>query len=153
VLRYGLLYGPGTRYDTPGRKPALHVDAAAHPRAARANARRGRHLQHRRRRRCGVDRQGARRDSVSTRNFGCSDRPPPRLKPRWCVLLAAAVVTSAGTETQIEKAQVPIVVVELGLQFGDDLVPEKTAPGRRGRNLSVIPALVPHRQSVEGFTV
>lgn len=30
VLRYGLLYGPGTWYDTPGRKPALHVDAAAH---------------------------------------------------------------------------------------------------------------------------
>jgi nucleoside-diphosphate-sugar epimerase len=30
VLRYGLLYGPGTWYDAPGRKPALHVDAAAH---------------------------------------------------------------------------------------------------------------------------
>jgi nucleoside-diphosphate-sugar epimerase len=30
VLRYGLLYGPGTWYETPGRKPALHVDAAAH---------------------------------------------------------------------------------------------------------------------------
>jgi nucleoside-diphosphate-sugar epimerase len=29
VLRYGLLYGPGTWYQTPGRKPALHVDAAA----------------------------------------------------------------------------------------------------------------------------
>jgi nucleoside-diphosphate-sugar epimerase len=29
VLRYGLLYGPGTWYETPGRKPALHVDAAA----------------------------------------------------------------------------------------------------------------------------
>jgi nucleoside-diphosphate-sugar epimerase len=30
VLRYGLLYGPGTWYETPGRKPGLHVDAAAH---------------------------------------------------------------------------------------------------------------------------
>jgi nucleoside-diphosphate-sugar epimerase len=29
VLRYGLLYGPGTWYETPGRKPGLHVDAAA----------------------------------------------------------------------------------------------------------------------------
>jgi nucleoside-diphosphate-sugar epimerase len=29
VLRYGLLYGPGTWYETPGRKPALHVDAGA----------------------------------------------------------------------------------------------------------------------------
>jgi nucleoside-diphosphate-sugar epimerase len=29
VLRYGLLYGPGTWYETAGRKPALHVDAAA----------------------------------------------------------------------------------------------------------------------------
>jgi nucleoside-diphosphate-sugar epimerase len=29
VLRYGLLYGPGTWTDTVGRKPALHVDAAA----------------------------------------------------------------------------------------------------------------------------
>jgi nucleoside-diphosphate-sugar epimerase len=30
VLRYGLLYGPGTwSPDGPGRKPALHVDAAA----------------------------------------------------------------------------------------------------------------------------
>jgi nucleoside-diphosphate-sugar epimerase len=30
VLRYGLLYGPGTWTETPGRRPALHVDAAAH---------------------------------------------------------------------------------------------------------------------------
>jgi nucleoside-diphosphate-sugar epimerase len=30
VLRYGLLYGPGTWAEAPGRKPALHVDAAAH---------------------------------------------------------------------------------------------------------------------------
>jgi nucleoside-diphosphate-sugar epimerase len=30
VLRYGLLYGPGTWYSAPERKPALHVDAAAH---------------------------------------------------------------------------------------------------------------------------
>ena len=30
VLRYGLLYGPGTWSPTPARKPALHVDAAAH---------------------------------------------------------------------------------------------------------------------------
>jgi nucleoside-diphosphate-sugar epimerase len=30
VLRYGLLYGPGTWSDGPDRKPALHVDAAAH---------------------------------------------------------------------------------------------------------------------------
>jgi nucleoside-diphosphate-sugar epimerase len=30
VLRYGLLYGPGTWSRTPARKPALHVDAAAH---------------------------------------------------------------------------------------------------------------------------
>jgi nucleoside-diphosphate-sugar epimerase len=29
VLRYGLLYGPGTWTDGPARKPALHVDAAA----------------------------------------------------------------------------------------------------------------------------
>jgi nucleoside-diphosphate-sugar epimerase len=29
VLRYGLLYGPGTWYETPQRTPALHVDAAA----------------------------------------------------------------------------------------------------------------------------
>ena len=29
VLRYGLLYGPGTWYATPDRKPGLHVDAAA----------------------------------------------------------------------------------------------------------------------------
>jgi nucleoside-diphosphate-sugar epimerase len=30
VLRYGLLYGPGTWSQAPARKPALHVDAAAH---------------------------------------------------------------------------------------------------------------------------
>jgi nucleoside-diphosphate-sugar epimerase len=30
VLRYGLLYGPGTWTQTPVRKPGLHVDAAAH---------------------------------------------------------------------------------------------------------------------------
>ena len=30
VLRYGLLYGPGTWHMTAIRKPALHVDAAAH---------------------------------------------------------------------------------------------------------------------------
>lgn len=30
VLRYGLLYGPETWTDTAGRRPALHVDAAAH---------------------------------------------------------------------------------------------------------------------------
>jgi hypothetical protein len=30
VLRYGLLYGPGTWYASAERKPALHVDAAAH---------------------------------------------------------------------------------------------------------------------------
>jgi nucleoside-diphosphate-sugar epimerase len=30
VLRYGLLYGPGTWHGAPERKPALHVDAAAH---------------------------------------------------------------------------------------------------------------------------
>ena len=29
VLRYGLLYGPGTWSEGPGRKPSLHVDAAA----------------------------------------------------------------------------------------------------------------------------
>ena len=30
MLRYGLLYGPGTWYrDGPARQPALHVDAAA----------------------------------------------------------------------------------------------------------------------------
>jgi nucleoside-diphosphate-sugar epimerase len=29
VLRYGLLYGPGTWTDGPSRKPGLHVDAAA----------------------------------------------------------------------------------------------------------------------------
>jgi nucleoside-diphosphate-sugar epimerase len=31
VLRYGFLYGPGTRFENEKRaKPALHVDAAAH---------------------------------------------------------------------------------------------------------------------------
>jgi len=30
VLRYGLLYGSGTWYAAAGRKPGLHVDAAAH---------------------------------------------------------------------------------------------------------------------------
>jgi nucleoside-diphosphate-sugar epimerase len=30
VLRYGLLYGPGTWSEGRGRKPPLHVDAAAH---------------------------------------------------------------------------------------------------------------------------
>ena len=30
VLRYGLLYGPGTWSEGPGCKPPLHVDAAAH---------------------------------------------------------------------------------------------------------------------------
>jgi nucleoside-diphosphate-sugar epimerase len=30
VLRYGLFYGPGTWFDAPGRKPGVHVDAAAH---------------------------------------------------------------------------------------------------------------------------
>jgi nucleoside-diphosphate-sugar epimerase len=30
ILRYGLLYGPGTWNMTATRKPALHVDAAAH---------------------------------------------------------------------------------------------------------------------------
>ena len=29
VLRYGLFYGPGTWTETPVRKPALHIDAAA----------------------------------------------------------------------------------------------------------------------------
>jgi nucleoside-diphosphate-sugar epimerase len=29
VLRYGLLYGPGTWNEHQSRKPALHVDAAA----------------------------------------------------------------------------------------------------------------------------
>jgi nucleoside-diphosphate-sugar epimerase len=29
VLRYGLLYGPATWYQAPGRPPGLHVDAAA----------------------------------------------------------------------------------------------------------------------------
>src|SRR5712691_529067 len=29
VLRYGLLYGPATWYQAPGRSPGLHVDAAA----------------------------------------------------------------------------------------------------------------------------
>lgn len=30
VLRYGLFYGPGTWSAAPGRKPSLHIDAAAH---------------------------------------------------------------------------------------------------------------------------
>jgi nucleoside-diphosphate-sugar epimerase len=30
ILRYGLFYGPGTWHDEPVRRPALHVDAAAH---------------------------------------------------------------------------------------------------------------------------
>jgi nucleoside-diphosphate-sugar epimerase len=29
VLRYGLLYGPGTWYETPAKPPSVHVDAAA----------------------------------------------------------------------------------------------------------------------------
>ena len=29
VLRYGLLYGPGTWTEGPTRKPAVHIDAAA----------------------------------------------------------------------------------------------------------------------------
>jgi nucleoside-diphosphate-sugar epimerase len=29
VLRYGLLYGPGTWSEGPSRKPPVHVDAAA----------------------------------------------------------------------------------------------------------------------------
>lgn len=29
VLRYGLFYGPGTWTETPGRRPSLHIDAAA----------------------------------------------------------------------------------------------------------------------------
>src|SRR5262249_41093627 len=36
VLRYGLLYGPGTWHAGSGRKPGLHVDAAAHPRCSRS---------------------------------------------------------------------------------------------------------------------
>lgn len=40
VLRYGLLYGPGTWSDGPSRKPPLHVDAAAQ--AARLAVGRGR---------------------------------------------------------------------------------------------------------------
>ena len=38
VLRYGLLYGPGTWYATPARKPALHVDAAATQRCSQSRA-------------------------------------------------------------------------------------------------------------------
>jgi nucleoside-diphosphate-sugar epimerase len=30
ILRYGLFYGPGTWFEAPGRKPGVHVDAAAH---------------------------------------------------------------------------------------------------------------------------
>jgi nucleoside-diphosphate-sugar epimerase len=30
VLRYGLLYGPGTWYEKPRMPPSVHVDAAAH---------------------------------------------------------------------------------------------------------------------------
>ena len=30
ILRFGLFYGPGTWHDEPVRRPALHVDAAAH---------------------------------------------------------------------------------------------------------------------------
>jgi nucleoside-diphosphate-sugar epimerase len=30
ILRYGFLYGPGTWFDSPIRRPAVHVDAAAH---------------------------------------------------------------------------------------------------------------------------
>lgn len=30
ILRYGFFYGPGTWHEEPVRKPALHVDAAAH---------------------------------------------------------------------------------------------------------------------------
>ena len=40
VLRYGLLYGPGTWYETSAPRPALHVDAAA--RAALLAVTRGR---------------------------------------------------------------------------------------------------------------
>jgi nucleoside-diphosphate-sugar epimerase len=47
VLRYGLLYGPGTWYETPGRKPGLARGRCRSRRAARDHTRRGRHLQHR----------------------------------------------------------------------------------------------------------
>jgi nucleoside-diphosphate-sugar epimerase len=30
ILRYGFFYGPGTWHEEPTRKPALHIDAAAH---------------------------------------------------------------------------------------------------------------------------
>jgi nucleoside-diphosphate-sugar epimerase len=30
VLRYGYFYGPGTWHDKPSRRPAIHIDAAAH---------------------------------------------------------------------------------------------------------------------------
>jgi nucleoside-diphosphate-sugar epimerase len=30
VLRYGFFYGPGTWHEGPARKPAVHIDAAAH---------------------------------------------------------------------------------------------------------------------------
>ena len=60
VLRYGLLYGPGTWYEASGTpSPALHVDAAAQAALLAVTRGAARHLQHRRRRWRGVDRQGA----------------------------------------------------------------------------------------------
>jgi hypothetical protein len=47
VLRYGLFYGPGTWSEHQSRKPALHVDAAAHA-VVLALTRGAWHLQHHR---------------------------------------------------------------------------------------------------------
>ena len=59
VLRYGLLYGPGTWFELEKRgKPALHVDAAAHAALLAVTQGQARHLQHRRRRWRDFEREG-----------------------------------------------------------------------------------------------
>ena len=63
VLRYGRLYGPGTWYKTATGAGALYVDAAAHAALLAVTKGRG-HLQHRRGRRRGVEREGQARSGV-----------------------------------------------------------------------------------------
>jgi hypothetical protein len=58
VLRYGRLYGPGTR-NTTAEAPALHVDAAAWAVVLREGA--SRHLQHRRTERIPLNAEGTAR--------------------------------------------------------------------------------------------
>ena len=70
VLRYGLLYGPGTWFerDERGSRRCMSMPRRT-PRCSRSR-RRARHLQHRRRRRRGVERQGQARTRLRCRRFG-----------------------------------------------------------------------------------